>query len=118
MTAGRVCGYGPCSKTLDGRRASARFCDTACRVAAHRARKRALEPEQTTKAPVGKDVPAVTPMGPPVTLSRWSCGACGQATCLLRTRHDRDSLAFRAESAQGAQRTFTDGVHSAWDAEV
>lgn len=53
----RVCACG-CGGSLDGRRASARYFDGACRVRAHRARRTSPRPE--TRA--GADVTVTAPL--------------------------------------------------------
>lgn len=115
MIAERVCEYEPCSKTLNGRRAGARFCDTRCRVAAHRTRKRALEAHRAPQAAGGRDGSDVTVAWAPVTVSEPSYDACGGVGCLFCWRHDSNVIAWPAVSTHGARGVLADGVHGAWD---
>jgi hypothetical protein len=83
VTSDRVCARNGCEKSLEGRKATARYCTDRCKVAAHRARK-AHEAETGESQPKPPAARAVTPRDAPVTLKRRA------------TRHDPDREATQA----------------------
>jgi hypothetical protein len=56
----RVCQAPGCGGDLSGRRPQTRYCDTRCRVAAHRAREAGGRPRKPLQAPAGRQTPPVT----------------------------------------------------------